>query len=201
MIGTMQANPALAAVLFPEYRRRVLALLLLQPNQRYHVREIARLTQTTPGTLTRELAKLADAGLVLRNENGRHVEYTANQASPVYSELASILRKTSGLADELTKALAPLADRLAVAFVYGSMASGKAGPASDIDLMLIGDGLTFADVVVALHPAQQSLGREINPKLFTRSEWRALVAEQGAFVRDIRAKPKVLVMGDLDELG
>lgn len=122
----MQANAALTNILFPEYRRRVLALLLLRPGEVFHVREIARLTSTTPGTLTRELSKLTEAGLLLRNEKGRHVEYGANTASPVFAELASILRKTSGLADELASALAPLAHRLSAAFVYGSMASGKA---------------------------------------------------------------------------
>ena len=51
---------SLADLLFKEYRRQVLALLLLRPDQSYHVREIARLTNTQPGTLHKELTKLAE---------------------------------------------------------------------------------------------------------------------------------------------
>lgn len=191
----------LTAVLFPEYRRRVLGLLLLNPGRRYHVREIARLTATTPGTLTRELAKLAEAGLLERNKIGSQVQYSANEGSPIFLELSSILRKTSGLVDVLAKALEPFADRIQVAFVFGSQASGKAGSGSDVDVMLIADDLSYGDVVGLLYPAQEALGKEINPKLYSRAEWLQLVRDAGAFYKDIMAKPKLFVIGGIHELG
>ena len=52
---------SLASVLFKDYRRRVLGLLLLHPGDSYHVREIARLTGTVAGTLHKELTTLANA--------------------------------------------------------------------------------------------------------------------------------------------
>lgn len=194
-------NTALANVLFPGYRRGVLGLLLLHPQDSYHVREIARLTGTTPGTLARELAKLVEAGLLVRTPQGNQVLYAANTASPVYEELASILRKTSGLADVLAQALEPLRDRIRVAFVFGSSASGRMQAGSDVDVLLIGDGLGYGEVVAALYPSQQSLGREINPKLYSPEEWRKLAAGDGAFHRDVMAKPKLFLIGGMDELG
>jgi predicted nucleotidyltransferase len=194
-------SSSLTAVLFPEYRRRVLGLLLLNPGRRYHVREIARLTATTPGTLTRELAKLAEAGLLLRNKVGSQVQYAANEGAPIFEELSSILRKTSGLVDILAKALEPIADRVQVAFVFGSQASGKAVSGSDVDIMLIGDDLAFGEVVALLYPAQEALGREINPKLYPRAEWQQLALSDSSFYRDIMAKPKLFVIGGIHELG
>lgn len=190
-----------ATLLFPEYRRKVLGLHFLNPEARYHMREIARLTNTSPGTLNRELARLADAGLLTRSRVGNQVLYQANIRSPIFEELASIARKTFGLADVLREALAPLADRIQYAFVFGSAASGKATAGSDIDVMIIGDGIGFGEAVALLHPKQETLGREINPRMYTRDEWQKLAHENGAFYRDILAKPKVQLIGDKDESG
>lgn len=190
---------SLAAVLFTDYRRRVLGLLLLHPDRRYHLREIARLTGTVPGTLTRELAKLAEAGVLERQKVGSHLQFSANRACPIYEELASILRKTSGLVDVLADALLPLEGAVDVAFVFGSMASGKAGAGSDVDVMVIGSA-GFAEVVEALYPLQAVLGREINPKVYGRREWQRLVQERGAFVQDILTKPRLFVWGSETDL-
>ena len=185
---------SLTSLLFTDYRRKVLALLLLHPEQQYHQREIARMTGTVSGTLSRELAKLVEAGLLLKVAIGNQMHYRANRQCLVFEELASILRKTSGLADILSEALLPLAAQIECAFVFGSMASGKASAASDIDLMLIGDA-DFAEVIRVLYPLQERLGREINPKTYRRAEWHALAKQQGAFIREILIKPKLFVMG------
>ncbi len=187
---------SLAAILFPDYRRRVLGLLLLHPDKGYHLREIARLTGTAAiGALARELSKLAEAGVLNLERVGNQAHYSANCACPIFEELASIVRKTSGLADVLAVGLEPLADQIEAALVFGSVASGKANAGSDIDLLLIGSA-SFADAVAKLHPLQETLGREINPKLYTRAEWASLVAKKSAFVRDVLGKPRVFVIGD-----
>ena len=190
---------SLTSLLFTDYRRKVLALLLLHPEQQYHQREIARMTGTVSGTLSRELAKLVEAGLLLKVAIGNQMHYRANRQCPVFEELASILRKTSGLADILSEALLPLAAQIECAFVFGSMASGKASAASDIDLMLIGYA-DFAEVIRVLYPLQERLGREINPKTYRRAEWHALAKQQGAFIREILIKPKLFVMGSEADL-
>jgi predicted nucleotidyltransferase len=189
----------LASVLFTDYRRRVLGLLLLHPEQRYYLREIARLTRTVPGTLTRELSKLVKAGVLTVTKVGNQAHYGANRDCPVFEELAGILRKTSGLVDVLAEGLIPLAAQIEVAFVFGSMASGKGRSGSDIDLMVIGDA-DYGAVVQQLHPMQQVLEREINPKLYSRTEWQKLVKKQSAFVRDVMGKPKLFVIGNEQSL-
>lgn len=191
-------NPA--TLLFPaSYRRRVLTLLLLHPERALHVREIARLTGTTAGTLNKELTKLHAAGLLERERVGNQVRYTANRASPIFSEIAGILRKTIGLADVLADALAPSAPVISVAFVFGSMARATETAGSDVDVMLIGS-LGFGDAVKLLYPAQATLGREVNPKVFSADEWRARLKAKDPFIRDVLAKPKIFLIGNDDEL-
>jgi predicted nucleotidyltransferase len=188
----------LADLLFGAYRRDVLSLLLLHPGESYHVREIARITGRPANTLYRELAALAEAGLLVRSSRGNQVHYQANTSSPIYEDLRSILKKTTGIADVLREALSPLSDRIRTAFVYGSVASGKEGPGSDVDIMIVGD-IKFQDAVDALAPAEKTLRREINPHVYSVRDFRTKAAKE-SFLRRVLQEPKILLMGDLDEL-
>lgn len=194
-------HQSVATLLFPAYRRRVLGLLLLRPDEALHGREIARRTGLPAGTLTRELKRLADVGLLKREKRGNQQVYSADTSCPIFNELTGILRKTSGLADVLAEALAPVAKQLRVAFVFGSMAQGREIGASDVDLLLIGE-IGFAEAVDLLYPAQAILGREVNPKVFTPAEFSAKATAE-PFLRDVLARPKIFVIGndhDLAEL-
>ena len=187
----------LTDVLFGTYRKKALSLLLLHPDTDYHVRELARLTGTAPGTLHKELAKLAATGLLLRKTQGNQVRYQANQQCPVFPELAGLLRKTTGAAEVLATALAPLAPPLAL--IFGSVASGTETASSDIDLLIIGN-IGFADVVRATHPAQAELGRDINPVVYSANEFKRRVDEQDPFVLDLLANPKIFLTGTTHDL-
>ena len=189
-----------ATLFFGSYRRKVLGLLLLHPGAHFHLREIARATQTQPGTVRRELSLLTRAGVLERDVQGNQVRFRANENYPIYEELRSILKKTSGAADQLRAALAPLSDSIVSAFIYGSVASRQERPNSDIDLMIIGD-VRFEDVIRLIHPYQEGLRREINPHVYTVAEFKRKVRESGSFVTRILKLPKISVSGDPDELG
>ena len=187
----------LSSLLFSEYRRRVLGLLLLNPDANYHVRELARLTGTAPGTLHKELTKLTAGGILQRKQVGNQVHYSANLACPIFEELASILRKTSGLVDVLAEALIGLENQISFAFVFGSVARGDPQSSSDVDVMLVGT-LGFADAVQALHPAQAILQREINPVVYSREEFQRRIKSKDSFIKEVLAQPKLFIMGIMD---
>ena len=187
-------------LLFGTYRQRVLVQLLLHPETSYHVRELARLTGTTPGTLHKELSRLAEVGLLQREKLGNQVRYQANRECPVFSELASLFRKTSGLVDVLADALRPLQPAPELALVFGSLARGDENTRSDVDLLLIAD-CGFGDAIKALYPAQTILQREINPVLYTSVEFARHVEAKDGFVLNILANPKLFVIGTANDLG
>lgn len=188
----------LAGLLFNDYRRRVLGLLLLHPDKKYHVREIARLTGTVAGTLHKELAKLAEAGVLTKEVSGNQVQYGADRNCIIFEELANILRKTTGIVDVLADALEPLAGKINTAFIFGSIAQGRETAGSDIDLLIIGN-VSFKKTVTILHDAQETLHREINPKVYKKEEWMQLIRKKNAFAKDVMAGKKLFVLGSLDE--
>jgi len=190
----------LSSLLFSDYRRRVLGLLLLHPDTTYHVRELARLTGTSAGTLHKELTKLTAGGVLRRQEVGNQVRYSADRDCPVFEELASILRKTSGLVDVLVEALSSVEKNIALAFVFGSVARGEQHSNSDVDVMLVGN-LGFADAVQVLHPVQATLQREINPVVYSLEEFRRRADSDDSFVREVLSQPKLFVVGNENELG
>jgi len=201
----MKTKPSadLGTLFFGAYRRRVLGLLLLHPDESFHLREIARVTRTQPGTLRRELAQLSAAGVLARKRIGNLDRYKADTACPVYDELRGILKKTAGVADVLREGLASLSDKISVAFVYGSVASGAERRSSDIDVMVVG-GASFEEVVGALHSSQEELRREINPNVYGLAEFKNKAKEKGSFVARVLKEPKLFILGkehDLRKLG
>lgn len=186
----------LSDLLFPAHtRRKALSLLLLHPDRSLHFREIARLVDVPAGTVLKELDRLQAAGLLTKQRVGNQVQFAADTSHPVYVELSGLLRKTVGLADVLKDALAPLADRVHAAFVFGSMARGSEHAGSDIDVLVVGD-VDFASVLAALYDAQAVLQREINPKVFSTQEWAEQLQSPSSFVRDLLDKPRVMLIGD-----
>lgn len=151
------AREGLANLLFGAYRHRVLSLLYLRPGDRLHVRMISRLTGVPAGSLHRELRQLADAGLLIAERRGNQILYSANEASPVFHELSSMLDKTAGAPPTLQEHAAeytvepsgrlPEIDAAALAAIcrkygvkkmslFGSAARNELRPDSDVDLLV-----------------------------------------------------------------
>lgn len=190
----------LSDALFTETQQQVLGLLYGQPQRSFYIKEILRLTGMGVATIKRELDRMLAAGILRMTRIGNQHHYQANPECPIYSELLGIVKKTFGVTEVIRQALAPLAGKLERAFIFGSVASGKETAASDIDLLIIGE-VGFAEVVGALHPVQETLGREVNPKIYRPEEWSRMMDTKDAFVTEVMTKPRMDVIGGGDEPG
>ena len=195
---TFSRAPPLVEILFGAYRRQILALLLLRPDESFYVWEIGRLTGVPAGSLHRELKLLTDAGLLQRSVAGNQVRYQVDRACPIQEELAGIFRKTAGLADVLREALAPLAGKIRLAFIFGSVAQGKERATSDVDVLVAGSA-SFAAVVGALSRAAERLRRDVNPVVMTKAAFEAKLASRDRFVTRVTREPKIFLLGDAGE--
>lgn len=184
-----------AQALFTTTQQRLLSLLYGDTERSSYLREILRQTGMGVGTVKRELDRMVAAGILKRSQQGNQHHYQADKSCPIHEELAAIVRKTLGLSELLRQTLNPIADQIQWAFVFGSIASGAATGGSDVDLMVIGD-LDFEQLSQTLYPAQEALGREINPKLYRPEEWRALFEADDRFVQSVLKNPRIDLIGE-----
>lgn len=190
----------LSNALFTITQQKVLGLLFTQPDKSFYIKEILRLTGMGVATIKRELDRMRAAGILRMTKIGNQHHYQANPECPIYFELSGIIKKTSGAVGSISSVLSSLTGRIDWAFIYGSVASGKETTGSDIDLMIIGD-ISFSQVAGLLYPVQKTLGREINPKIYSRKEWVLMKKNRNAFVNELLSKPRMDVTGDNRGLG
>lgn len=165
----------------------------------WYASDLARHLEMRPSSLQRELASLTSAGILRRRRDGNRVYFQADGECPLLPDLQGLLLKTVGLVDVLRDALDPISDRIAWAFVYGSVARGEGVNASDVDLMIIGD-VGLAIVATRLEGTEQCLLRPVNPTVYTRAEAVAKFAAGHHFVSDVLRGDKLFVIGRADDL-
>jgi predicted nucleotidyltransferase len=196
-MGTPPENNNLSATLFGKTRRAVLSLLYGHADEAFYIRHIVRVAGAGHGAVQRELKQLADAGIIQRMVRGKQVYYQANVKCPIFAELKGLIVKTTGLADVLREALAPLAGQIIIAFVYGSMANGEATTASDIDLLVVGNIDEMA-LHGALSEAENRLARSVNYTLMSQLEFDKRQSEKGGFLDRVLSGPKIMIMGSIN---
>jgi len=193
-----RTTSAVASALFTPVQQRVLGLLFGQPERSFQSAELIRLAKSGTGAVHRQLQRLEKAGLVIVSREGNQKYYAARTDAPVFPELRGLVLKTVGIVEPLRAALAPIADEIDLAFVFGSVAKGSERAGSDIDLLVVTDKLAYGDVYSALATAERTLGRTINPTVFTRAEWKVKRNRHDSFAVRITAQPRLLVIGSDD---
>jgi len=191
---------SLSDALFSKVQARVLGLLFGNPDRSFYANELFRLAGSGTGAGVRELARLSASGLITVNKIGNQKHYQANREAPIFEELRGIVLKTFGMADVLRQGLLPMADKISVAFIYGSIAKGSDTAKSDIDVMVIGDNIDYPEVYTALMPAELQLGRKVSPAIYNKADVPRKLKAENAFLTRIMAQPKIFLIGSEHDL-
>jgi len=191
---------AIGDALFTKTQQRVLGLLYGKPDKSFYTNEIVRRADMGRGTIRRELDRLVSADLLVVTREGNQHHYQANPDCPVYAELLGIVKKTFGVADVIREALKPLDKQIELAFVYGSIAKGTDAKTSDIDLMLVGEGLLYGDVMELMTPLEESLLRPINPTIYTPEDFKTKLDDGSSFLVRVMEQPKLMVKGVINDV-
>ena len=199
MVGSQANLSGGLPPLFGKTRQALLALLYARADEEHLQESLIQLAGLGRGTVQRELEFLARAGVVRRTVRGRQVYFQSNPESPIYTELRGLVVKTSGVADALRMALAPVAGRIRAAFIFGSVAKQAERRGSDVDVMVIGQ-VSFAEAFEALARAQKAIGREVNPSVYAPADFRAKVGANHHFLRTVLKGEKIFLIGDEREL-
>jgi len=193
------APTSLADALFTTTQQRVFALLFGQPARSFYAAELIERTGSGSGAVQRELKRLASSGLVTVKRIGNQKHYQANPDSPVFEELCSMVKKTVALAEPIREALAPLEDNIKLALLYGSVAKGTDTATSDIDILIVADGLTLEDIYSVLASVETDLDRKINPTLYTLREFVDRKAFNNTFLARVLSGEHLVLIGNEHE--
>jgi uncharacterized protein len=188
----------LGDLLFGQTRGRILRLLFGHPDQTFFVRQLARETGISVGSVQRELETLSQVGLIVRSISGHQVYHQANRNHPVFAEIHALVAKTVGVFQLLSSALAPLAQRITQAFVYGSVASRSENAESDVDLMIVGE-VTLDETLAQLASVEPQIGRTINPTIYSLKEFQSKLQSGNHFLRSVMRNEKVFLIGAEDD--
>lgn len=191
---------SLSDALFSKVQGRVLGVLFGNPDRSFYANELFRLAGSGTGAGVRELAKLSASGLVTVDKIGNQKHYQANREAPIFEELRGIVLKTFGMADILRQGLLPLANKISVAFIFGSIAKASDTAKSDIDVMVIGDNIDYPGVYSVLMPAEVQLGRKVSPSIYNKEDVARKLKERNSFLTRIMAQPKIFLIGSEHDL-
>lgn len=190
---------SLADALFTTTQQRVLALLFGQPSRSFYASEMIERTGSGSGAVQRELKRLVSSGLVTVKRIGNQRHYQANPSSPVFEELCGLVKKTVALAEPIRESLAPLANRVSLALLYGSVAKGTDTAMSDIDILIVAEDITLEDVYSTLAPLETELDRKINPTLYTPEEFACRKTSSNPFITRVLAGEHLVLIGNEHE--
>jgi len=198
-MSTKDYNDNIAAALFGKTRRAILSLLFTHTDEEFYLRQLLRSADVGHGSMQRELKRLYESGIILREVKGNQVYFRANPECPVFNELKSLAVKTVGIVDVLKSALDPILDKITFAFVFGSFATGSEKSSSDVDVMVVGN-VKFSEVTKAFGPVQNTLNREINPTVYPPKEFKLKMRSGHHFLDRVIKESKIMIVGKEDDI-
>jgi len=194
-------SSSLGSALFTDTQQQVLGILYGQPHQSFYMKQILRLTGMGVHTIKRELDRMVKTGILTLTKIGNQHHFQANPECPIYHELLAIVRKTFGITAVLKTALKPINEKVELAFVYGSVAKAEDTGDSDIDLMLVGRDLVYAEVMDKLTKAEELLGRPINPTIYDTDQISGRIKKRNSFVQRVMDQTKLWIKGEENDIG
>lgn len=188
----------LDAIIPSKTANKLLIIFVMNPEKRFYLRQLSRMTAISLHPIQIALAKLEKAGILSSKREANLKYYQINKKSPIYEDVRSIVLKTEGVGDLLREELRKLKN-IKCAFIYGSLAKDKMKSSSDIDLCIIGE-VKMDDLAQVVRHLEERLRREVSIVTFTPSEWKKKYRDRNAFLRDILKDKRIILIGKIDEI-
>lgn len=174
---------------------RTLRAMFAEPQRGFGQRELASEARVDPGSVARLLKRWVSAGLVMRRQQDGLPRYYAS-TDPTLAPLVTLMQQDSALVRRLREFFSQV-DGVEVALIFGSMARGDAGAASDLDLLVLGN-LSELRINAALKPLARALGRPIHATVCTVANFQDQMRSGESFAQGVAQGPRVSLVGDFD---
>ncbi len=171
-------------------RADIMSLLFNNPEEKFYVREIARLISKNPSGVKRELDKLLKMDLVLTEREGNLKYFTVNRNSPLFPELKGLIAKSLGLPGALKSVLK--ASEAKSAFIYGPYVNNA--NRSSLDLFVVSDS---NHIRKTLDDIEKRFGREINLTLMNLLDYKSKKKSGDRKLKKLITAKKIVLLGRL----
>ncbi|OGD84830.1 hypothetical protein A3B51_02570 [Candidatus Curtissbacteria bacterium RIFCSPLOWO2_01_FULL_41_18] len=185
-------------ILISKVRVKILELFLGNPGQSYHVREIVRRVGEEINAVRRELARLEMTGFLQSEWRANRRYYSVKRDFIFLPEFLSMVNKSIGLGGAIIKNRAKLG-KISYAILSGSFVKGKPYNSNDIDLFVVGT-IVLPELSSIIKEEEARRSREINFTPMTDEEFNFRKNRRDPFVLNILSKPRVMLIGDEEEL-
>jgi len=179
-------------------RVELLKILALDPESTFNINELSRRTGFSPRGVEKELKNLLSGGILRREVSGNQHRYQLDPLCPINGEIKGIITKTVGIAALVKQALRSVEQKIHLAFIYGSFASGDYGNDSDVDLFIVTE-LSGVKLAGLLGEVQNQVGRSINVAQFTLDEYNRKKEQNDHFLTRVLEGRKINIFGNEDE--
>jgi predicted nucleotidyltransferase len=190
--------PTLLPLFRSEFQARLLTLLVESPDRWWRANELRELLGGAASTLHAELNRLGQAGLVEREEIGRVHRFRIATDSLLYRPLRELIEASIGVEAQLREELGSLPGVEAAA-IFGSWAEGRPDPASDIDVLVVGE-VDFRKLTQVARKVEERSGRDVQLLTLTRSELRERLRRGSGLLKTISSRPIAPLIGNISDL-
>ena len=169
-------------------RADVLALLLNSPDEKFYVREVARLLRKNPSGVKRELDNLEKLGIVTSERVANLKYFRANKKSPLFGDLKKLVTKSLGLPGALKAVLRAAGAK--AAFIYGAYAEGR--ETDEVDLFVVGASELLEK---GLSDIESDFGVKVRLRSVQTADFNILKKRDDPELKDILRGKRLVLIG------
>ncbi|KKR47740.1 MAG: Transcriptional regulator [Candidatus Curtissbacteria bacterium GW2011_GWA1_40_16] len=188
----------LVDILISKVRVKIFELFLGIPNQSYHVREIVRRVGEEINAVRRELSRLEKTGFLGSEWRANRRYYSVKHDFTFLPEFLSIVNKSIGIGGAIIQNRAKLG-KIKFAMLSGSFTKGQPYSPNDIDLFIVGT-IVLPELSALIKEEEARRNRELNFTPMTEEEFNFRKNRRDPFVMNILSKPRIMLIGDEEEL-
>lgn len=185
-------------ILVSKVRVKILELFLGDPGKSYHVRDIVRRVEEEINAVRRELSRLEKTGFLASEWRANRRYYAVKRDYIFFDEFLSIVNKSIGLGGAIVVNKNKLG-KINYAILSSSFVKGRPYTPNEIDLFVVGT-IVLPELGAIIREEEARRDREINFTPMTLEEFNFRKNRRDPFVIGILAKPRVMLIGDEEEM-
>lgn len=179
-------------------RVKLLQLFLSNPGSIFHVRDIVRRVDEEINAVRRELLHMEKCGMVSKEPRANRLFYKFREDYPLYFDLLALINKTKNLGGDILKNKNKIG-KIKYAFLSGKFIRNKISAPNEVEMLIVGN-VVLPQVAQFVRAEETKRGREVNYTVMSEDEFTFRKARRDPFLLSILEKPRIMIIGDEEEM-